>query len=246
MRSLPLTILFAVVFSEAAFSQDIQPQHGIGSGGSYKEPSSPYVARTPYTLRWTAETSYKLYGKENPAIKAKDTWTSASVIDAVTGATICSSPRGGMSGELKVPTGGKHRVIIYSLGRWTASFTEDEAMLREAARRGELKNGVVLSEARKTSLATKNEKVESLKLAMLKQMSDAKDKIGSDGVAALSADIIKAAHLASSEEDFLARFDALSAITIKRFPEAAKMNGDTKTVSSTWSGKGLPPGMQKR
>lgn len=228
-------------------AQAIQAQHGIGSGEGYNKPSAPYVARTPYTLRWTAESRYKIYGKQDPTVIGRDNWTSATVRDAETGKIICSSPRFGMTGELKVPVSGKHVVSIIALGKWTADFTEDAAMLKKAASRGELKNGVTIDEAKLSSLRTKNETIETRKAALLAQISEERGFIGEEAARLLSADAVKAAHLASSEADFDQRFNALRAETMKKITQAETALDPKKNIpASTWNGKGLPPGMQPR
>jgi hypothetical protein len=65
--------------------------------------------------------------------------------------------------------------------------------------------------------------------------------IGDDAVVALRLDAERAAQLASSEEDFTARFSTLSAATVARIA-AAKTVKSPQPISG---GEGLPAGMPK-
>lgn len=240
-------VLALLLGGQTGSAQTIKSQHATSGGEGMASRSAPYVARTPYTLRWTAENRYKLFSKEYVRIKAKDAWTSVVVIDATTAEVVCVSPRFGLSGEFKVPVGGKHIISMSALGKWTADFIEDAAMLKAASDRGELKPDVPIDEARRTSFRTKNEVLEARKGRLLQLIQESRASIGDEAVRQLTENATKAAQIASSEEDFDRRFKAMSEETFERLPLAQSEPEPKKPVpSSTWNGKGLPPGLQIR
>lgn len=248
MRFRIISIILALTL--ATFAQSVNSSHAIGRVDKDREDSPEYVARTPYTLRWNVDAEYKLYGKNNPSVKAESYLAGIHVYDVATGRSVCSSGNGDLTGELRVPVAGKHVVKVFCTAPVQLSFEEDRAALETAAKRGELKDGVTVDVARSGSLRTKNEKVAALKADVISELEKTRSRLGDAAVTALRLDVERAAQLASSEEDFTARFRTLSAATVARLT-AARDAAPTATAipaatAPAWVGKGLPPGMQRR
>ncbi|MES2659541.1 MAG: hypothetical protein V4689_13060 [Verrucomicrobiota bacterium] len=229
----------------------VNAEHHIASSDAFGIPSDPYFARTPYTVTWKAEKSNQLYEMNGKVVRLSE--VTVDVYDVASGKIIASSGWRPLSSEMKVPVGGNHHIRVYAPGKWTADFKEDKEMLQKAASRGELKDGVTVQDASKTSLRTKKERVESLKAGMIKRIEASRANFGDAGVAALTADLHRAAQLASDEVDFAARFEALSKVTIAKISEGRQqgsqgnsLESESATPGSNWTGKGLPPGMQRR
>ncbi|MEO6477231.1 hypothetical protein [Luteolibacter sp.] len=250
--------VIAFLSSGAASAQvRVNEDHHIASGNAFGIPSDPYFARTPYTILWKADKSNQLYEQNGKVVRLNE--VTVEVYDVASGKKIASSGWKPLNGEMKVPIGGNHHIRVYAPGKWTADFKEDKEMLLQAASRGELKDGVTVREASKTSLRTKKERVEAVKAGMIKRIEAGRANFGDAGVAALTADLERAAQLASDEVDFAARFEALSKVTIAKIsaereqgaqgnPKASKSTpaAPSATPGSTWTGNGLPPGMQRR
>ncbi|MES2440752.1 MAG: hypothetical protein V4584_16920 [Verrucomicrobiota bacterium] len=238
----------------ASAQAQVNEHHHIASGNAFGVPSNAYFARTPYTISWKADKSNQLYEQYGKIVKMNE--LVLEVYDVASGKLIAYSGWRPLQGEMKVAVGGKHHIRVYAPGKWTAEFKEDKEMLQRAAGRGELKDGVTVRDASQNSLRTKKDRVESVKNGMIKQLADSRDEFGESGVAALTADVHKAAHLASDELDFAMRFGALSKETMIRIREDQERNppgnpqepkpAPAVTQSSGWTGKGLPPGMQRR
>ena len=232
----------------------VNEHHHIASGNAFGIPSDPYFARTPYTISWRAEKSNQLYQQNGKVVRLNE--VTVEVYDAATGKMIATSGWKPLIGEMEVLIPGKHHIRVYAPGKWTADFKEDKEMLQLAASRGELKDGVTVSDATQSSLRTKKDRVESVKAGMIQQIAASRDKLGDAAVAALTTDAHRAAQLASDEVDFAARFGALSKVTMAKIRadqgqatqgnrEEFKPAPPAAAPSSGWTGKGLPPGMQR-
>lgn len=242
------SIILAVTI--AALAQPVNEYHSIGRVDKDQEDSPEYVARTPYILRWSADPKYKLHGKRDPTVKAKSYLAGIHVYDVVSGLSVCSSSDGSFNGEVRVPVSGRHMVKVFCTAPIQLSFVEDKSALETAAKRGELKDGVTVDAARSVSLRTKNEKIAALKADVISELEKKRSSIGDDALAALRLDAERAAQLASSEEDFTARFSTLSAATVARITATRENAGQAAAKSvtapqTTWSGNDLPPGMKK-
>lgn len=238
------SIILAVTL--AALAQPVNEYHSIGRVDKDQENSPEYVARTPYILRWRVDPKYKLYGKQDPTVKVESYLAGIHVYDVATGRMVCSTGNGSFNGEMKVPVSGKHTVKVFCTAPIQLSFEEDKSALETAAKRGELKDGVTVDAARSGSLRTKNEKIATLKADVISQLEKKRSSIGDDALAALRLDAERAAQLASSEEDFTARFSNLSAATVARITATQEAAEGTRATAQPWSGKGLPAGMQRR
>jgi hypothetical protein len=152
-------------------------QHRVAAGKDYKTPSQVYIARTPYVLEWRAEAYVRPAGAR-PNQKYKDEGISVQVHDAITGKIIASSRDGKSSGKISVPEGGSHCIRVFSLGAWTASITEDRAMLEQAQRDGYLSKTSIISPAnRAASPAGRRESVAAAMAADLKELEDERKAI---------------------------------------------------------------------
>ncbi len=223
--------------------------HLVESSSDWNVPSDPYFARTPYTLVWKSEMGGTRYRKGKVE---KITEIYIMVYDDATGKLIACSGYRPLTGEMKVKVGGKHHIRVCAPGKWTVSFKEDPELLKLAASRGELKEGVTVEEASEKSVRTKKERVEEAKARTIRAVHAARDQLGDAGVAAVTADAIKAAQLAADEKDFAERYEALYQVTREKLmlsPEKVSRGtgGDPAgTRAVGWTGKGLPPGMQVR
>lgn len=249
MKYRSLIIILAVTFP--AFAQTLNEYHAIGRVDKDQEDSPEYVARTPYILRWNVDPKYKLYGNRDPSVKAESYLAGIHVYDVATGRSVCSTNDGRFNGEVRVPVSGRHMVKVFCTAPIQLSFQENKAALETAAKRGELKDGVTVDSARAGSLRTKNEKIAALKADVISQLEKKRSSIGDDAVTALRLDAERAAQLAASEEDFTARFNTLSAATVETIKAGREAAGQVEakpvtTPQTTWSGKGLPAGMQRR
>jgi hypothetical protein len=148
----------------------LQNRHGIGHGKSYRQPSENYVARVPYVLEWTAKSTYNLY-RNDPTVKYKVEDTSVQVFDADSGRMVADSKTFGLKGSIRVPVGGKHYVIVYSLGEWDANFIEDAEILKQAERYGLLTKDSIITQAMIDAKAAENNK--RIESAALKGISPA-------------------------------------------------------------------------
>lgn len=249
-----LGVVALLVCGRVSAQIQVREHHHIASGNAFGTPSASYFARTPYTIIWKADRSNQIYKHNGKLVRLNEILV--EVYDSASGDLIRSSGWKPLTGEMKVAVGGKHHLRVYAPGKWTADFKEDKAMLLHAASRGELKDGVTVREASRNSVRTKKERVESVKARMLKQIVASRDEFGDEMVAALTADVHRAAQLASDELDFATRFEALSKTTMAKRP-APDQAGDraqpkpapaspATTPGSAWTGKGLPPGMQRR
>lgn len=142
---------------QASAQEPPQNRHGIGHGKDYRQPSENYLARVPYVLEWTAKSTYNLY-RNDPTVKFKTEDTSVQVFDADTGAMVARSKRSGLSGSVRVPVGGKHYVVVYSLSEWDANFIEDAEMLKQADRYGLLTKDSIITQAMIDAKAAENNK----------------------------------------------------------------------------------------
>lgn len=225
--------------------------HLVESGSDWNVPSDPYFARTPYTLIWKSETGGTRYRKGKVE---KITEIQIMVYDHETGKLIASSGYRPLAGEMKVKVAGKHHIRVCAPGKWTVSYKEDLDTLQRAASRGELKEGVTVEEASGKSVRTRTESVEEAKNRKLQFIDAIKEELGEAGVAAATADVLKAAQLAVDKADFTARYEALNKITMERLGLGRDGNqaphektADSATARTAgWKGKGLPPGMQVR
>ena len=238
------SIILAVTL--ATFAQPVNECHSIGRVDKDQEDSPEYVARTPYILRWSVDPKYKLYGKQDPTVKMESYLAGLHVYDVATGRSVCSTGDGSFNGQVRVPVSGRHMVKVFCTAPIQLSFEEDKSALETAAKRGELKDGVTVDAARSGSLRTKNEKIAALKADVISELEKKRSSIGDDALAALRLDAERAAQLASSEEDFTARFGTLSAATVARITASQEAAEGTRATAQPWSGKGLPAGMQRR
>lgn len=256
MKLAAAAVMIAFLSCSTASAQPrVNEHHHIASGNAFGIPSDPYFARTPYTITWRAEKSNQLYEQNGKVVRLNE--VTVEVYDADTGKKIASSGWKPLIGEMEVLNPGKHHIRVYAPGKWTADFKEDKEMLQLAASRGELKDGVTVNDASQNSLRAKKDRVEAVKVGMIQQIAASRDKLGDAGVAALTTDAHRAAQLASDEVDFATRFGALSKVTMARIRadqgqgaqsnrEESKPATPPATPSTSWTGKGLPPGMQRR
>lgn len=219
--SLPkrLMILSGLIFCGVvvAHAQAVVAQHPIGGGTGNRVVSGAYVARTPYVLHWQADKTDGFTSNAITGLPGKVDVVSVHVIDAESGKVLLNTGWKPLEGEVKVPFAGKHQVRVFTLGKWNARFTEDEASLVLAQKQGTLKDGVIVAAPLDAAAMANQKRIEVVKAGLLKQVQDARDQIGEDGVALLTADIHKAAQFASGEEDFLKRFEVLSKISIEKY-----------------------------
>jgi len=231
-------------------AQSTNESHWIGRLGADQEKSDAYLARTPYVLKWDVDKTYKLYGNAAPLVKADSYLAGIHVIDVATGKMIQSTGRCGLSGEMRVSVAGRHRLHVFSTAPVKLSFMEDKTMLEAAARRGELKDGMTIETSKAGSVRTKNEKVDALKAEIINALESKRSSIGNDAVDALRLDAERAAQLATSEQDLNDRFRVLSNATVARIKASRETGAGNESrpadTGSTWTGKGLPPGMMKR
>ena len=203
MKMLIMSALLCLT-TAAANAQDVNARHAItrveGDGAS-----SPYFARTPYTLYWNADSKYKLYGKSDPTVKAETYIAGVHVVDAETGKIVASVGQSAMNGSIKVPRGGKHTVELFSTGPWQASYVEDAAALNAAARRGELAQGKTLDETANTGHSARMSSVAEALAGTIKSIEAT--VTGSDLDARVAAAKLVASR-SSSVEDFEKRWTA--------------------------------------
>ena len=232
----------------AAMAQSVNSSHGIGRVDKDHEDSSPYLARTPYTLYWVADPKYKLYGKHDPSVKAESYLAGIHVYDVATGRIIKSSGEGSLSGSMKVPVAGRHRIKVFCTGPINLSFEEDKVALEQASRRGELKEGMTLEAAKASGGASVAKEIKALKEQILARHESRRHVIGEDNLAGIRRDAELAAHLASSVEDFQKRFDVLVLARVQEMKAPAdnsRLESPIQKPPTNWNGIGLPPGMKK-
>lgn len=153
-------------------------RHGVAHGEDYQKASDVYLARTPYTLEWNASATWTP-DKKNPSWKARDNQTCVHVYNEK-GEIIARSPWVGLSGKIYVSQPGRHRVQVYSLGKWTANIIENAEMLKQAHREGYLTERSILdSGARARSIVGKRETVAAAMREDLRALELEKRKIPS-------------------------------------------------------------------
>lgn len=204
--------LMSLFLAAGAHAQAVNPNHGIGRVDQDHEDSAEYVARTPYTLEWSVDKRYKLYGKNDP-LKVDSYLAGIHVYDVVTGRLVAKVGQSALNGSMKIPVAGKHRVKVFCTGAVNLSFTEDKAALETAARRGELKEGVTVAEADKTSLRSRTERIAAAKAELLSLLATKKISESKKAEIRLAAE--RAAQLASDEDDFGRRFLAIAGDLLK-------------------------------
>lgn len=267
-------VLLLLPWAGARAQTGVKDLHLIASGHEYNVPTDAYLARTPYTLIWKAEKSSRSYVRNGRIEKITEIYV--NVYDQDTGKVIARTDWQPLDGEMKIPVAGRHYLRVYAPAKWTVSFREDKAMLERAASRGELKEGMTVKEANGKSQRTKDERIEAVKERMLRFIEAHREELGVAGVDSTTADVHKAAQLATDEKDFTARYQALSRATMEKFgldPETVIKVASTKggrskeaaedlvpvkqdgkkdlepepeTKDPGWSGEGLPPGMRVR
>jgi hypothetical protein len=222
----------------------------IDEGWGNEKPTREYFARTPYVLSWIAEKNTKRSWKEDPLQKNPEGDVMIQVFDLDSQKYVFSTGWHPLVGKFQVPMAGRHRLLVHTLGSWSVSFTEDQAALKLAAARGELKDGKTLEESKIGSQRGRLDLLAAAKSNSLRRLETFRPKIGEEIYGLCKQDLEKAAQLATSKEDFITRYAAFSMITqaklgeVKSPPKAAP----SKAVSerSTWNGNGLPQGMTRR
>jgi hypothetical protein len=247
MKTIPLLTLLMGLTIATATGQAVKTHFHIGRVDG-DGPSRPYLARTPYTLRWNVDPKYKLYGNRDPRVKVESYIAAVHVRDVETGRIVHSLGQVPYNGETRVPVAGRHTVEFFSTAPWEASYVEDKTILEAAARRGELKADQTVREASKNSVATRGESVAAVKQATLLEIGKVRSTIGETAANELEMAAQKAAQLASDPADFTRRFTALTADVLensKTRQAVTKPQIQALLPASEWDGRALPPGMEK-
>ncbi len=222
----------------------------IDEGWGTEKPTREYFARTPYILSWYAEKNTRRSWKKDPLAPEPTGDVMIQVFDLDRQEYVFNTGWQRLEGKIQVPMAGRHRLLVHTLGSWSVKFTEDQAALKLAAARGELKNGMTLEQSKIGSQRGRLDLLAAAKLDSLGRLEKLRPEIGEEAYGLCKKDLETAAQLATSKEDFSARYAAFYKITQE------KLNGSKSPLPATpsqvigerpvWNGNGLPQGMTRR